>query len=55
VLLDATIVSGVLLPAALQLLGENAWHEARWLRRLPGLGHSRAPVASHASLEQGSS
>jgi uncharacterized membrane protein YdfJ with MMPL/SSD domain len=45
VLLDATIVRGVLLPAALQLLGEQAWNEARWLRRMPGLGHgSPAPA-----------
>ena len=35
VLLDATIVRGVLLPAALQLLGENAWHEGRWLGACP--------------------
>ena len=55
VLLDATIVRGVLLPAALELLGENAWHEARWLRRMPALGHGPAPVRPHASLEQASS
>jgi RND superfamily putative drug exporter len=55
VLLDATIVRGVLLPAALQLLGENAWNEARWLRRMPSIGHG-APtpaVRTRASLEQG--
>jgi putative drug exporter of the RND superfamily len=56
VLLDATIVRGVLLPAALQLLGEKAWHEARWLRRMPAIGHgpAPAPARAHASLEQAS-
>jgi RND superfamily putative drug exporter len=35
VLLDATVVRGVLLPAALQLLGDRAWHMPRWLHWLP--------------------
>ncbi len=48
VLIDATIVRGVLLPAALRLLGENAWREETWLRRLPALGHGEAPVADGA-------
>jgi putative drug exporter of the RND superfamily len=33
VLIDATVVRGVLLPAALSLLGERAWHAPRWRRR----------------------
>ncbi len=33
VLIDATVVRGVLLPAALSLLGDRAWHVPRWLRR----------------------
>ena len=55
VLLDATVVRGVLLPAALQLLGENAWNEARWLRRLPSIGHggAAAAVRTRASLPRG--
>ena len=36
VLIDATVVRGVLLPAALALLGERAWYLPRWLRWLPG-------------------
>ena len=32
VLIDATVVRGILLPAALSLLGERAW-PPRWLRR----------------------
>ncbi|MFI5065435.1 MAG: MMPL family transporter, partial [Streptosporangiales bacterium] len=36
VLLDATVVRGVLLPACLALLGERSWYLPRWLRWLPG-------------------
>jgi hypothetical protein len=36
VLIDATIVRGVVLPAALALLGERAWYLPSWLRWLPG-------------------
>ncbi len=34
-LIDATLVRGVLLPAAMALLGEHNWYLPRWLRRLP--------------------
>jgi putative drug exporter of the RND superfamily len=33
VLIDATVVRGVLLPAALSLLGDRAWRAPRWPRR----------------------
>ena len=33
VLIDATMVRGILLPAALALLGERSWAAPRWLRR----------------------
>ena len=33
VLIDATTVRGILLPAALALLGERAWYAPSWLRR----------------------
>jgi hypothetical protein len=36
ILLDATIVRGVLLPAAMTLLGDRCWYMPRWLSRLPG-------------------
>jgi RND superfamily putative drug exporter len=36
VLIDATVVRGVVLPAALSLLGERAWYLPAWLRWLPG-------------------
>ncbi len=36
VLIDATVVRGILVPAALALLGERAWYLPRWLAWLPG-------------------
>jgi putative drug exporter of the RND superfamily len=36
VLIDATVVRGVVLPAALALLGERAWYLPSWLNWLPG-------------------
>ena len=36
VLIDATVVRGILVPAALALLGERAWFLPRWLAWLPG-------------------
>jgi uncharacterized membrane protein YdfJ with MMPL/SSD domain len=35
VLLDATVVRGVLLPASMKLLGERNWYLPRWLEWLP--------------------
>jgi len=37
VLLDATVIRGVCLPAAMKLLGEWNWYMPRWLDRLPTL------------------
>jgi putative drug exporter of the RND superfamily len=36
VLIDATAVRGILLPAAIALLGERTWYLPRWLAWLPG-------------------
>jgi putative drug exporter of the RND superfamily len=36
VLIDATVVRGVLVPAAMALLGDRCWYLPRWLRWLPG-------------------
>jgi putative drug exporter of the RND superfamily len=36
VLIDATVVRGILVPAALALLGERTWYLPRWLHWLPG-------------------
>lgn len=35
VLLDATVVRGVLLPSAMALLGDHNWYLPRWLHWLP--------------------
>lgn len=43
VLLDATIIRGVLLPSAMKLLGERNWYLPRWLEWLPRFDHE--PVA----------
>jgi putative drug exporter of the RND superfamily len=46
ILIDATVVRGVLLPAALALLGDRAWYLPRWLAWLPGGGAgAREPAA----------
>ena len=48
VLIDATIVRGVLLPATMKLLGEWNWYLPRWLSWLPRVrleGPSPEPVA----------
>jgi RND superfamily putative drug exporter len=36
VLIDATVVRGVLMPAAMSLLGERNWYLPAWLSWLPG-------------------
>jgi RND superfamily putative drug exporter len=43
VLLDATVIRGVLLPATMKLLGEWNWYLPRWLRWMP-----------HVKIESGS-
>jgi uncharacterized membrane protein YdfJ with MMPL/SSD domain len=48
VLLDATIVRAVLLPATMTLLGDWNWYLPRWLRWLPQVGRE-APAAPAGS------
>ncbi|WP_327725219.1 MMPL family transporter [Streptomyces europaeiscabiei] len=43
VLIDATIIRGVLLPAVMALLGERNWYLPKWLNRLPDLTHDETP------------
>jgi uncharacterized membrane protein YdfJ with MMPL/SSD domain len=46
ILIDATIVRAVLLPAVMKLLGDWNWYLPRWLEWLPDLTHERsAPIA----------
>jgi uncharacterized membrane protein YdfJ with MMPL/SSD domain len=55
VLIDATVIRGVLLPAVMALLGERNWYLPRWLHRLPDLTHdeSPAPLAAAADRREG--
>jgi uncharacterized membrane protein YdfJ with MMPL/SSD domain len=43
VLIDATIVRAVLLPATMKLLGDWNWYLPRWLEWLPELKLERSP------------
>jgi uncharacterized membrane protein YdfJ with MMPL/SSD domain len=56
ILLDATIVRGVLLPAVMGLLGERNWYLPRWLDRvLPEVTHKPQPtgvIAAEPPLRQ---
>lgn len=45
VLIDATVIRGVLLPAVMALLGERNWYLPKWLHRMPDLTHDEAPEA----------
>lgn len=49
VLIDATVIRGVLLPAVMALLGERNWYFPKWLYRLPDLTHDEAPAAVAAT------
>ncbi|HET6448888.1 MAG TPA: MMPL family transporter [Conexibacter sp.] len=44
ILIDATIVRAVLLPAAMTLLGDANWYLPRWLEWLPRVGGERSPT-----------
>jgi RND superfamily putative drug exporter len=48
ILLDATLVRAVLLPAAMKLLGDRNWYLPRSLRWLPKWEHESAPEPVHA-------
>jgi RND superfamily putative drug exporter len=46
VLIDATLIRAVLLPATMKLLGDRNWYLPRWLEWLPNLEHEPAPKAT---------
>ena len=46
ILIDATVVRGILLPACLALLGERSWYLPRWLGWLPGGGECPGPLTA---------
>lgn len=45
VLIDATVIRGVLLPAVMALLGERNWYLPKWLGWLPDMTHDEAVLA----------
>ena len=51
ILIDATIVRGVLLPASMKLLGDWNWYVPSWLQWLPhlGLSEEEAPPETNAT------
>ncbi len=53
ILIDATIVRAVLLPATMKLLGKWNWYLPRWLEWLPNLEHERAPASAAVAAERG--
>jgi len=48
ILIDATLVRGVMLPAAMALLGEANWYLPRQLRWLPRVRHEASPEPAQA-------
>ncbi|HUQ23032.1 MAG TPA: MMPL family transporter, partial [Gaiellaceae bacterium] len=48
VLIDATLIRAVLLPATMKLLGDRNWYLPRWLEWLPNLEHEPAPKVTPA-------
>ena len=51
VLIDATVVRGVLMPASMALLGERNWYLPRWLSWLPG-GRQAVPAIDGAAQKE---
>src|SRR6202012_609946 len=45
-LIDATVIRGVPLPATRKLLGERNWYLPRWLEWLPQVGLEGAPAGA---------
>jgi RND superfamily putative drug exporter len=48
ILIDATLIRAVLLPATMKLLGDRNWYLPKWLEWLPRLEHESAPAAPKA-------
>jgi RND superfamily putative drug exporter len=51
ILIDATLIRAVLLPATMKLLGEWNWYLPRWLEWLPALSHE--PRVAEPRIEEG--
>jgi uncharacterized membrane protein YdfJ with MMPL/SSD domain len=55
ILIDATIVRAVLLPATMKLLGDWNWYLPKWLEWLPHLEHGDAARVEASPLPSPSS
>ena len=51
VLIDATIIRGVMLPAAMKLLGDWNWYLPSWLEWLPRIGSEENALPPDESTE----
>jgi RND superfamily putative drug exporter len=51
VLLDATIVRALLLPATMKLLGRRNWYLPQWLQWLPQTSSSTPPTAGQPATQ----
>jgi uncharacterized membrane protein YdfJ with MMPL/SSD domain len=52
ILIDATVIRGVLLPATMKLLGDRNWYLPRWLEWLPRVGGERPTRRRRARREE---
>ena len=50
ILIDATLIRAILLPATMKLLGDWNWYLPKWLEWLPRLEHEKAPEAPAAPV-----
>src|SRR6266545_8361949 len=48
IVIDATVIRSILLPASMKLLGEANWYLPKWLEWLPRLEHEASPPAERA-------
>jgi RND superfamily putative drug exporter len=53
ILIDATVIRGVLLPATMKLLGERNWYLPGWLEWLPRGASKRPPRRRREPVEVG--
>ena len=51
ILIDATIVRGILLPASMKLLGERNWYLPSWLEWLPHFDHGELEIVDEPEPE----
>jgi uncharacterized membrane protein YdfJ with MMPL/SSD domain len=52
VLIDATVIRGLLLPAVMSLLGDRNWYLPRWLGWLPQMDHGDEAVTANEPVRE---